>query len=229
MGTASGTPGQPARRVRIGGASGFWGDSSVGASQLVRSGDVDYLVFDYLAELTMSILAAARAKDPEAGYATDFVAVTLKELLRDLVARNIRVVSNAGGVNPAACGRAIARLAASKIVFEGYVGQRRVRRAVHQRLDGQPHALLARIAHLRERQALRRHRHGSESHRGSKLAQKISHFPARDPQGGPARAPHARLSGSEARQTLDSRVAVEQREATISGRQHRLQARKRPG
>src|SRR3954469_12240433 len=96
--------------VRIGGASGFWGDSSVGAPQLVRGGDVDYLVFDYLAELTMSILAAARGKDAEAGYATDFVAVTLRELLPEIVARKIRVVSNAGGVNPAACGRAIARL-----------------------------------------------------------------------------------------------------------------------
>jgi hypothetical protein len=100
--------------VRIGGASGFWGDSSVGAPQLVRLGQVDYLVFDYLAELTMSILAAARAKDPELGYATDFVTVTLKSILKDVVSQGIRVVSNAGGVNPQACARAITALAAEQ-------------------------------------------------------------------------------------------------------------------
>lgn len=100
--------------VRIGGASGFWGDSSVGAPQLVAKGQVDYLVFDYLAELTMSILAAARAKDSELGYATDFVAVTLKTILRDVASQGIRVISNAGGVNPQACARAIAALAAEQ-------------------------------------------------------------------------------------------------------------------
>ncbi|GAB2607268.1 DUF1446 domain-containing protein [Ramlibacter solisilvae] len=100
--------------VRIGGASGFWGDSSVGAPQLVARGQVDYLVFDYLAELTMSILAAARGKDPALGYATDFVTVTLKAILKDVVAQGIRVVSNAGGVNPQACAQAIAALAAEQ-------------------------------------------------------------------------------------------------------------------
>ena len=102
------------RCVRIGGASGFWGDSSVGAPQLVERGDVDYLVFDYLAELTMSILAAARARNPDLGYATDFVTVTMKAILKDVVAKKIRVISNAGGVNPKACGDAIAALAAQQ-------------------------------------------------------------------------------------------------------------------
>lgn len=99
--------------IRIGGASGFWGDSSVGAPQLVAAG-VDYLVFDYLAELTMSILAAARGKNPELGYATDFVTVTLKAILKDVAAKNIRVISNAGGVNPQACAQAIRALAAEQ-------------------------------------------------------------------------------------------------------------------
>ena len=98
------------RSIRIGGASGFWGDSSVGAPQLVRHGKLDFLVFDYLAELTMSILAAARAKNPELGYATDFVQVTMKSILRDVAGRGIRVISNAGGVNPQACAAALQAL-----------------------------------------------------------------------------------------------------------------------
>ncbi|MGO4332160.1 MULTISPECIES: acyclic terpene utilization AtuA family protein [unclassified Cupriavidus] len=105
---------QAARTVRIGGASGFWGDSSVGAPQLVRHGDIDYLVFDYLAELTMSVLAAARLRKPELGYATDFVAVTMKSLLREIAERKIRVVSNAGGINPQGCAQALAAIAAEQ-------------------------------------------------------------------------------------------------------------------
>ena len=100
--------------IRIGGASGFWGDSSVGAPQLVQLGKVDYVVFDYLAELTMSVLAAARLKNTELGYATDFVTVTMKAILKDVVAKNIKIVSNAGGMNPHACAAALAVIAAEQ-------------------------------------------------------------------------------------------------------------------
>jgi hypothetical protein len=96
--------------VRIGGASGFWGDSSVGPPQLVASGGIDYLVFDYLAETTMAILAAARAKKPELGYATDFVDVAMRSVLREVAAHGIKVVSNAGGIHPQGCAAALSRL-----------------------------------------------------------------------------------------------------------------------
>src|SRR5690606_30833815 len=101
------------RIVRIGGASGFWGDSMVGAPQLVNSGLIDYLVFDYLAETTMAILAAARLRRPELGYATDFVDIAMKEVLPEVMTRGIKVVANAGGINPQGCAEALKALADS--------------------------------------------------------------------------------------------------------------------
>ena len=99
------------RTVRIGGASGFWGDSSLGPRQLVEVAGMQYISFDYLAELTMSILASAKAKKPELGYATDFVEV-VREILPACVQRGITLVCNAGGVNPSACGAAVRHIAA---------------------------------------------------------------------------------------------------------------------
>src|SRR3546814_6542150 len=92
--------------VRIGCGAGFWGDSAEGPRQLVQSGEIDYLVLDYLAEITMSLLAKARSKDPNAGYATDFPAV-IANLAPQLKEKRIKVVTTAGGVNPLACKAAI--------------------------------------------------------------------------------------------------------------------------
>jgi len=94
------------RTLRIGGGGGFWGDTEHGAVQLVERGDIDVLIMDYLAEITMSLLARARARQPKAGFPPDFVAL-IKRLAPTLVEKKIHVVVNAGGVNPIGCGEAV--------------------------------------------------------------------------------------------------------------------------
>jgi len=96
--------------IRIGNGQGFWGDSVDAPVRLVREGPLDYLTLDYLAEVTMSIMQKLRRRSPEAGYATDFVDL-IRKILPDLRDRGIRVVANAGGVNPAACLKALSRAA----------------------------------------------------------------------------------------------------------------------
>lgn len=98
------------KTVRIGCASGFYGDSQLAARQLVDRGEIDYLVFDYLAEVTMAILSRAKAKNGDLGYAVDFVTVAMKDVLADCAARGIKVVANAGGVNVPACIEALQAL-----------------------------------------------------------------------------------------------------------------------
>jgi len=100
----------PEERVRIGCGCGFWGDSAAGPAQLVHSGEIDFLVLDYLSEITLSLLARARRKRPELGYTSDFVTGVMRPLAAEIAARRIRVIANAGGVNPRACGDAVQKL-----------------------------------------------------------------------------------------------------------------------
>ncbi|HLH42357.1 MAG TPA: acyclic terpene utilization AtuA family protein [Bryobacteraceae bacterium] len=96
--------------IRIANGQGFWGDSPEAPIQQARRGPIDYLTLDYLAEVTMSILQKQRARDPNTGYARDFVE-TVGRILPDLRQRRIRVVANAGGVNPQACAEAVLAIA----------------------------------------------------------------------------------------------------------------------
>lgn len=97
-------------RVRIGGACAFIGDSLLGPLQLVGVEGMQYLVFDYLAEMTLSSFAQARKVNPEAGYAEDFVQVTLREILPACARNGVKLIANAGGLNPRGCAAAIERL-----------------------------------------------------------------------------------------------------------------------
>ena len=96
--------------IRIGGATGYWGEADLALPQFLAEGDLDFIVFDYLAEITMSIMARAKAADPEKGYATDFVSAIVAPHLAAIADSGVKLISNAGGVNPEACGRAISQL-----------------------------------------------------------------------------------------------------------------------
>jgi hypothetical protein len=99
--------------IRIANAGGYWGDDLSQFKRQVELGPVDYVTLDFLAEITMSIMQKQRARDPEAGYARDFI--TQVELTLDLLLeKRVKVVTNAGGVNPAACRRALLAVAAKQ-------------------------------------------------------------------------------------------------------------------
>jgi hypothetical protein len=96
--------------IRIANGQGFWGDSLEAPVEQVRRGPIDYLTLDYLAEITMSILQKQRARDPKAGYARDFVEM-IGRVLPDLKQRRVRVIANAGGINPKGCRDAVLAIA----------------------------------------------------------------------------------------------------------------------
>jgi hypothetical protein len=92
--------------VRVAAAQGFWGDSLDAPRRQVEGGPVDYVMLDYLAEVTMSILQKQKERDPQMGYARDFIGA-IESMLPAIARRGVRVVANAGGVNPLACARAV--------------------------------------------------------------------------------------------------------------------------
>jgi hypothetical protein len=92
--------------IRVASGQGFWGDLLSAPVDQVRNGPIDFLMLDYLAEVTMSIMQKQRARDPSQGYARDFVPL-MAEILPDCASKGIRVVANAGGVNPEACAQRV--------------------------------------------------------------------------------------------------------------------------
>ena len=99
------------KEITIANCGGFWGDDPTALRRQLRGGPVDYLVMDYLAEVTMAILNKQRARDPQRGYVADFTA-HLRDSLSEITERGVKVISNAGGVNPVAAGEAVGKLAA---------------------------------------------------------------------------------------------------------------------
>jgi hypothetical protein len=90
------------RAIRIGNGQGFWGDNVDAPVELLKGGPIDYIGMDYLAEVTLSIMMRQKLKDPRLGYATDFISF-IRRVLREAKERNVRILTNAGGLNPKAC------------------------------------------------------------------------------------------------------------------------------
>ncbi len=94
------------QKIRIAAGQGFWGDLPEAPVRQVEEAPIDYLMLDYLAEVTMSIMQKQKARDPKAGYARDFVPL-MKRILPACLERDIRVTANAGGVNVEGCAAAV--------------------------------------------------------------------------------------------------------------------------
>lgn len=102
------------RVVRIGGASGSLRDSALAVPQLLQAGGLDYLVFDFLAEGSMGLLAMWAAAAPGGGFAPDFIDIHMRPHLAEIMRQRVKIVANAGGVNPDGCAEALRRIAAEQ-------------------------------------------------------------------------------------------------------------------
>ena len=130
--------------VRIAAGQGFWGDWLEAPYRQVTGGPIDYLMMDYLAEVTMSIMQKQKSRDPSLGYATDFVPL-MERILPTLAERGIKVTANAGGVNPRACAEAVASAARAL----GLAGKLKIGIVTGDDLLGRLDGLLARGHQLR--------------------------------------------------------------------------------
>lgn len=99
--------------IRIGNAGGYWGDDPTALQRQVEGGKLDYITMDFLAEVTMSIMQKQRSRNPELGYARDFLGM-LKPIIKKVVENNTKIITNAGGVNPVDCAKAIFDLGKSE-------------------------------------------------------------------------------------------------------------------
>ena len=100
--------------IRIGNGQGFWGDSIDAPVNLSRGGPLDYLTLDYLAEVTLSIMQKQKVKNSDAGFATDFIEL-IRRMLPEIQQNNLKIITNAGGVNPHACRDELLKLTSNKI------------------------------------------------------------------------------------------------------------------
>jgi hypothetical protein len=132
------------QKIRIAAGQGFWGDLPDAPVRQVEGGPIDYLMLDYLAEVTMSIMQKQRSRDPSAGYAKDFVPL-MKQILPACVERNIRVTANAGGVNVEGCANAVREVAREL----GLAGKLRIGIVTGDDIMGKLDELLSRGVELR--------------------------------------------------------------------------------
>lgn len=106
------------KKILVGGGQGFWGDSPDAAIHMVNEGKINYLACDYLAELTLSIMQRQKLKNPQAGYASDFVKL-MNKIAKPCFDKNIKIISNAGGMNVTGCVEAIKNIAQTQSM-QGY-------------------------------------------------------------------------------------------------------------
>ena len=131
-------------KIRIAAGQGFWGDLPDAPVRQVEEGPIDYLMLDYLAEVTMSIMQKQKARDPNAGYARDFIPL-MKRILPACVERGIKVTANAGGVNVRGCGNALIDVAREL----GFTGKVRIGLVTGDDIMSRIDELLARGIELR--------------------------------------------------------------------------------